>query len=93
MAGFTEEQAKAYITKLLTAMSQAGGSDLFVSEGLPAGHEAAGQHAAPDESEALGRSVARAGLRAHEPASDARSSRKSWSAISPSRCRASRVSG
>src|SRR5580693_9426469 len=35
MAGFTEEQAKSYITKLLTAMSQAGGSDLFVSKDFP----------------------------------------------------------
>src|ERR1700761_3586074 len=31
----TEEQAKAYITKLLTAMSGAGGSDLFVSKDFP----------------------------------------------------------
>src|SRR6201996_1084922 len=31
----TEEQAKAYITKLLTAMSKAGGSDLFVSKDFP----------------------------------------------------------
>src|SRR5256885_10330552 len=35
MAGLTEEQAKAYITKLLTAMSKAGGSDLFVSKDFP----------------------------------------------------------
>ncbi|HEY0342037.1 MAG TPA: PilT/PilU family type 4a pilus ATPase [Steroidobacteraceae bacterium] len=35
MPGFTEEQAKAYITKLLTAMAQAGGSDLFVSKDFP----------------------------------------------------------
>jgi twitching motility protein PilU len=35
MPGFTEEQAKSYITKLLTAMSQAGGSDLFVSKDFP----------------------------------------------------------
>ena len=35
MPSFTEEQAKAYITKLLTAMSQAGGSDLFVSKDFP----------------------------------------------------------
>ncbi len=32
---FTEEQAKSYITKLLTAMSSAGGSDLFVSKDFP----------------------------------------------------------
>jgi twitching motility protein PilU len=35
MPSFTEEQAKGYITKLLTAMSQAGGSDLFVSKDFP----------------------------------------------------------
>ena len=35
MPGFTEEQAKSYITKLLTAMSQAGGSVLFVSKDFP----------------------------------------------------------
>jgi twitching motility protein PilU len=35
MPGLTEEQAKSYITKLLTAMSQAGGSDLFVSKDFP----------------------------------------------------------
>src|SRR6201996_9275616 len=35
MSSLTEEQAKAYITKLLTAMSQAGGSDLFISKDFP----------------------------------------------------------
>ena len=35
MAGFTEEQAKSYIVKLLTAMSQSGGSDLFISKDFP----------------------------------------------------------
>src|SRR5581483_7794395 len=35
MASLTEEQARAYITKLLTAMSKAGGSDLFVSVDFP----------------------------------------------------------
>jgi twitching motility protein PilU len=35
MPDFTEAQAKSYITKLLTAMSQAGGSDLFVSKDFP----------------------------------------------------------
>jgi twitching motility protein PilU len=32
MPSLSEEQAKAYITKLLTAMSRMGGSDLFVSK-------------------------------------------------------------
>jgi twitching motility protein PilU len=35
MPSLTEEQAKAYIIKLLTAMSKAGGSDLFVSKDFP----------------------------------------------------------
>ena len=35
MAVLTEEQAKSYIIKLLTAMSQSGGSDLFVSKDFP----------------------------------------------------------
>src|SRR5579859_5620280 len=35
MSSLTEEQAKAYITKLLAAMSKAGGSDLFVSKDFP----------------------------------------------------------
>jgi twitching motility protein PilU len=35
MSGLSEEQAKSYITKLLTAMSAAGGSDLFVSKDFP----------------------------------------------------------
>ena len=32
---FNGEQAKAYIVKLLTAMSAAGGSDLFISKDFP----------------------------------------------------------
>jgi twitching motility protein PilU len=32
---FSEEQAKSYIVKLLTAMSGAGGSDLFISKDFP----------------------------------------------------------
>ena len=35
MSSLTEQQAKAHITKLLTAMSKAGGSDLFVSKDFP----------------------------------------------------------
>src|SRR3954469_4853565 len=31
----TEEQAKAYMHKLLAAMSQAGGSDLFIAADFP----------------------------------------------------------
>jgi twitching motility protein PilU len=35
MSVLTEDQAKSYIVKLLTAMSQSGGSDLFVSKDFP----------------------------------------------------------
>src|SRR6202011_2739372 len=35
MPSLTEEPARGYITKLLTAMSKAGGSDLFVSKDFP----------------------------------------------------------
>jgi twitching motility protein PilU len=35
MPSLSEEQAKAYIHKLLAAMSKAGGSDLFVSKDFP----------------------------------------------------------
>jgi len=35
MGALTEDQARSYIVKLLTAMSQAGGSDLFVSKDFP----------------------------------------------------------
>ena len=31
----SEDQAKSYIMKLLTAMSAAGGSDLFISKDFP----------------------------------------------------------
>jgi len=36
MPSLTEEQAKSYVVKLLTAMSSAGGSDLFISKDFPA---------------------------------------------------------
>jgi twitching motility protein PilU len=35
MSNLTEDQARAYMHKLLTAMSQAGGSDLFISNDFP----------------------------------------------------------
>ncbi len=35
MSALTEEQARAYMHKLLAAMSQAGGSDLFISHDFP----------------------------------------------------------
>src|SRR3954465_2099797 len=35
MSTLTDEQARAYMLKLLTAMSQAGGSDLFIANDFP----------------------------------------------------------
>jgi len=35
MSNLSEEQAKAYMVKLLTAMTRAGGSDLFISNDFP----------------------------------------------------------
>ena len=35
MSAFTEDQARAYMHKLLAAMNQAGGSDLFISADFP----------------------------------------------------------
>src|SRR5271168_602684 len=35
MATLTEEQAKTHMTKLLTAMTRSGGSDLFISKDFP----------------------------------------------------------
>jgi twitching motility protein PilU len=35
MSSLTEQQAKSHMTKLLTAMTKAGGSDLFISKDFP----------------------------------------------------------
>jgi twitching motility protein PilU len=42
MSTFTEEQARAYMHKLLAAMSQAGGSDLFIAHDFPPSMKAHG---------------------------------------------------
>jgi twitching motility protein PilU len=42
MGVLTEEQARNHIVKLLTAMSQAGGSDLFISKDFPPSMKAQG---------------------------------------------------
>jgi len=42
MATLTEEQARAYMHKLLAAMSQAGGSDLFIASDFPPSMKAHG---------------------------------------------------
>ncbi len=42
MSTFTEEQARAYMHKLLGAMSQAGGSDLFIAHEYPPSMKAHG---------------------------------------------------
>lgn len=43
MSSLTEEQAYAYMIKLLTAMSQAGGSDLFIANDFPPSIKAHGE--------------------------------------------------
>ncbi len=43
MSNFTEEQARTYMMKLLTAMSQAGGSDLFIANDFPPSMKANGE--------------------------------------------------
>ena len=43
MAALTEEQAKAHMHKLLAAMSQAGGSDLFIANDFPPSMKAHGE--------------------------------------------------
>ncbi|OYU43256.1 MAG: type IV pili twitching motility protein PilT, partial [Burkholderiales bacterium PBB4] len=42
MSTLTEEQARAYMHKLLAAMRQAGGSDLFISHDFPPSMKANG---------------------------------------------------
>jgi twitching motility protein PilU len=42
MSGLTEDQARAYMHKLLAAMAQAGGSDLFIAHDFPATMKAHG---------------------------------------------------
>jgi twitching motility protein PilU len=43
MSSLTEEQAHAYMMKLLTSMSQAGGSDLFIAHDFPPSMKANGE--------------------------------------------------
>jgi twitching motility protein PilU len=43
MSGFTDQQAHEYMIKLLTAMSKAGGSDLFISSDFPPSMKAHGE--------------------------------------------------
>ncbi|MCA3087570.1 MAG: type IV pili twitching motility protein PilT, partial [Rhodocyclaceae bacterium] len=42
MSGLSEDQARAYMHKLLSAMSQQGGSDLFISNDFPPSMKAHG---------------------------------------------------
>jgi twitching motility protein PilU len=58
MAGLPEEQAKSYIVKLLTAMSRAGGSDLFISKDFPPSMKLQG-HMRPLTNQKLSGEVAR----------------------------------
>ena len=43
MSNFSEEQARAYMNKLLAAMSEAGGSDLFIANDFPPSMKTHGQ--------------------------------------------------
>ena len=43
MSGFSQEQAKEYMHKLLAAMSKAGGSDLFIAANFPPSMKAHGE--------------------------------------------------
>jgi twitching motility protein PilU len=52
MTNFSEEQAHAYMQKLLAAMAQAGGSDLFISNDFPPSMKAHG-HIKPLTSQKL----------------------------------------
>ena len=92
MTELTEEQARAYMHKLLAAMSQAGGSDLFISDDFPPSMKAHGSMQPLTAAEAHRRGDAQAGPRDDEraPARGVRARR--WSAISRSRSRASRAS-
>jgi twitching motility protein PilU len=63
-AAFTEEQARAYMHKLLATMSQAGGSDLFIAADFPPSMKSQGamkpltaQKLAPEVTRMLARSL------------------------------------
>ncbi len=58
MAGLTEDQANTYIVRLLTAMSNAGGSDLFISKDFPPSIKLQG-HMQPLANQKLSGEVAR----------------------------------
>jgi len=58
MSTFTEEQARAYMHKLLGAMAQAGGSDLFIAADFPPSMKAHG-HMQPMASQKLTSEVTR----------------------------------
>ena len=90
-AAFTEEQARAYMHKLLATMSQAGGSDLFIAADFPPSMKSQGAMK-PLTAQKLTAEVTR--MLAHSlmnetPARGVRARR--WSATSRSRSRASRA--
>jgi twitching motility protein PilU len=58
MSNFTEEQARAYMHKLLAAMSQAGGSDLFIAHDYPPSMKAHG-HMQPMSAQKLNGEITR----------------------------------
>jgi twitching motility protein PilU len=59
MTTLSEEQAKTYMTKLLTAMTRAGGSDLFISKDFPPSMKSQG-NMHPLATQKLGAEITRA---------------------------------
>ena len=69
MASLNEEQARAYMHKLLAAMSQAGGSDLFIAHDFPPSMKSHGNMQPLTEQKLTGeitRQLAHAMMNAHQ---------------------------
>jgi twitching motility protein PilU len=68
MATLSEEQARSYITKLLTATTRAGGSDLFISKDFPPSIKSQG-NMQPLATQKLGAEITRRARRDRTPSS------------------------
>ncbi len=93
MSTLTEEQARAYMHKLLAAMRQAGGSDLFIANDFPPSMKANGSMQAADPAKADRRCDPDAGACADERQAARPSLPRRWSATLPSRFPISRAFG
>jgi twitching motility protein PilU len=82
MSTLTEEQARAYMHKLLAAMSQAGGSTCFISADFPPSMKAHGTMQPLGTQKLTGENHTHVRKCHDERAAAAGSSRKSWSATS-----------